>query len=165
MRSVTEHGPSAFLAPMLSRSRSVVERSAPMPFSSCAIERNPPFERGSFNIARSLLFWLHSRSAVSIHILPGKKESFSISFRSIIEAPPPLLPSRWVSSRSWPVLDELAGAPAIKQRQHVVGLRVGLRRLLVVSIARPNLRSRAPMFCPVLPARLLLPAKRRCDMP
>src|SRR5262245_32639696 len=35
-----------------------------------AIERNPRFERGSFNIARSLLFRLHSRSAVSIHILP-----------------------------------------------------------------------------------------------
>src|SRR5262245_40534441 len=45
--------------------------------------------------------------------------------------------------RSWPVLDELADTPAIKQGQHVVGLRVGLRRLLVVSIARPDLRIRA----------------------
>src|SRR5215472_12676820 len=69
--SVHSSAPSAFLAPMLSRSRSVVERSAPMPFSSCTVERNPRVERGSFNIVRSLLFWLHSRSAVSIHILPG----------------------------------------------------------------------------------------------
>src|SRR6516164_1856171 len=69
--SVHSSAPSALLAPMLSRSRSVVERSAPMPFSSCPVERNPRVERGSFNIVRRLLFWLHSRSAVSIHILPG----------------------------------------------------------------------------------------------
>src|SRR5262249_53456142 len=45
--------------------------------------------------------------------------------------------------RSWPVLDEPADTPAIKQGEHVVGLRVGLRRLLVVSIVRPDLRIRA----------------------
>src|SRR5215813_10941060 len=69
--SVHSSAPSSFLAPIFSRSRSVVERSAPIPFSSCPVERNPRVERGSFNISRGLLFWLHSRSAVSIHILPG----------------------------------------------------------------------------------------------
>src|SRR5262245_64515140 len=67
--SVHSSAPSAFLAPMLSRSRSVVERSAPMP--SCPVERNPRVERGSLNIARSVLFWPHSRSAVNIRILPA----------------------------------------------------------------------------------------------
>src|SRR5215470_1016029 len=69
--SVHSSAPSAFLAPMLSRSRSVVERSAPMPFSSCPVERNPRVERGSFNIVRNVLFWRHSRNTVSILILPG----------------------------------------------------------------------------------------------
>src|SRR5215475_507660 len=59
--------------------------------------------------------------------------------------PAPRSPPQAKSSaiRSWLAPDELADTPAIKQGQHVVGLRVGLRRLLVVSIARLDLRIRA----------------------
>jgi hypothetical protein len=38
-----------------------VDRSAPIPFSSCPVDRNPLVARGSFNIARSVRFWLDSR--------------------------------------------------------------------------------------------------------
>jgi len=61
----------AFLAPMLNRSLSVVERSAPMPLSSCPVDLNPRAARGSFSIIRSVLFWLHSRIEANIGILPG----------------------------------------------------------------------------------------------
>ena len=40
--------------------RSVVDRSAPIPFSSCPVDRNPLADRGSFSIARSVRFSLHS---------------------------------------------------------------------------------------------------------
>src|SRR5215472_3045305 len=55
--------------------------------------------------------------------------------------------------RSWPVLDEPADTPAIKQGEHVVGLRVGLRRLLVVSVVRPDLRIRANVLSVAASAR------------
>src|SRR5260370_32418681 len=54
---------SDFLAPIARSKRSVVARSAPMPFSSCPTERNPLVARGSFSIARSVLFWRHSEIA------------------------------------------------------------------------------------------------------
>jgi hypothetical protein len=54
---------SDFLAPIASSKRSVVARSALMLFSSCPTERNPLVARGSFSIARSVLFWRHSEIA------------------------------------------------------------------------------------------------------
>jgi hypothetical protein len=51
---------SDFLAPMVTSKRSVVARSAAIPFSSCPIDLNPIADRGSFNISRSLRFWRHS---------------------------------------------------------------------------------------------------------
>ena len=41
-----------------------MDRSAPIPFSSCPVDRNPLAARGSFSIARSVRFWLHSRIEV-----------------------------------------------------------------------------------------------------
>jgi hypothetical protein len=62
---------SDFLAPTARSRRSVVNRSAPIVFSSCPIDRNPLAARGSFSIARSVRFWLHSRIEVqTIRILP-----------------------------------------------------------------------------------------------
>ena len=57
---VHSSAPSAFRAPILRSNRSVVERSAAMPFSSCPVDLNPLADRGSFSIARSLRFWFHS---------------------------------------------------------------------------------------------------------
>ena len=51
---------SACLAPMARSKRSVVARSAAIPFSSCPIDLHPFAERGSFNISRSVFFWRHS---------------------------------------------------------------------------------------------------------
>ena len=41
-----------------------MDRSAPIPFSSCPVDRNPLAARGSFSITRSVRFWLHSRIEV-----------------------------------------------------------------------------------------------------
>src|SRR5258706_4833134 len=76
--SVHSAAPTAFLAPMLSRSRSVVERSAPMPFSSCPVERNPRVERGSNNIARSVLY-LAPLSKYGEHSHPPRIEGKTLS--------------------------------------------------------------------------------------
>ena len=63
--------PSAFRAPMLRSNRSVVGRSAAIPFSSCPTDLNPLADHGSFSIARSLRLWFHSLIAFqTIRILP-----------------------------------------------------------------------------------------------
>ncbi len=48
--SVHSSAASDFVAPIARSKRSVVARSAPMPFSSCPIERNPLAARGSLSI-------------------------------------------------------------------------------------------------------------------
>jgi hypothetical protein len=57
---------------MLRSNRSVVARSAPMLFSSCAVDRKPRAERGSTSIFWSVLFWRHSLIAFHISSPHGK---------------------------------------------------------------------------------------------
>src|SRR4051812_16942482 len=54
---------SVLLAPMVRSKRSVVARSAAIPFSSCPIDLHPFADRGSFNMSRSAFFWRHSMKA------------------------------------------------------------------------------------------------------
>ena len=62
---------SNFRAPTASNKRSVVARSAEMPFSSCPMDRCPFVDRGSLSISLSLRFCRHSEIAFqAIHILP-----------------------------------------------------------------------------------------------
>ena len=61
---------SDFLAPMVRSRRSVVARSASMPFSSWPIDLNPLSDRGSFSIARSFAFLRDSKNAFHIISYP-----------------------------------------------------------------------------------------------
>jgi hypothetical protein len=63
-----------FLAPMARSSRSVVARSAPMPFSSCAIDLKPLVARGSCSICRSFRFWFYSLIALKTMLHPLTKD-------------------------------------------------------------------------------------------
>src|SRR5437762_1235640 len=60
---------SDFLAPMVRSRRSVVARSASIPFSSWPIDLNPFWDRGSFSIARSFAFLRDSKNAVHMHLV------------------------------------------------------------------------------------------------
>src|SRR6266699_241613 len=62
---------SDFLAPIARSKRSVVARSAAIPFSSCPTDLNPLVDRGSCSISRSIFFrrhsWIAFQNIVSSH--------------------------------------------------------------------------------------------------